>query len=72
MADGIARCGCDADVDSCQSYDYNLEKVKSFTRVPIGDIIGISKGKKFDKETDPRLIICARRIYHITSGGSQS
>ncbi|TFK42309.1 SacI homology domain-containing protein [Crucibulum laeve] len=26
------------------SYDYTLEKVKIYTRVPLGDIIGISKG----------------------------
>ncbi|OBZ69155.1 Proteasome subunit beta type-5 [Grifola frondosa] len=26
------------------SYDYTLEKVKMYTRVPLGDIIGISKG----------------------------
>ncbi|KAA1469556.1 hypothetical protein DENSPDRAFT_918842 [Dentipellis sp. KUC8613] len=26
------------------SYDYTLEKVKQFTRVPLGDIIGITKG----------------------------
>ncbi|KAG5645593.1 hypothetical protein DXG03_005731 [Asterophora parasitica] len=26
------------------SYDYTLEKVKLYTRVPLGDIIGISKG----------------------------
>ena len=27
-----------------QSYDYSLEKVKMYTRVPLGDIVGISKG----------------------------
>ncbi|TFK92292.1 hypothetical protein K466DRAFT_659372 [Polyporus arcularius HHB13444] len=26
------------------SYDYTLEKVKMYTRVPLGDIVGISKG----------------------------
>ncbi|KAI0062325.1 hypothetical protein BV25DRAFT_670160 [Artomyces pyxidatus] len=26
------------------SYDYNLEKVKLYTRIPLGDIVGISKG----------------------------
>jgi phosphatidylinositol 4-phosphatase len=29
---------------SQQSYDYSLEKVKMYTRVPLGDIVGISKG----------------------------
>ena len=29
---------------SAQSYDYTLEKVKMYTRVPLGDIIGITKG----------------------------
>ena len=28
-----------------QSYDYNLEKVKISTRIPLRDIIGISKGR---------------------------
>ncbi len=32
-----------------QSYDYTLEKVKMYTRVPLGDIIGITKGDR-----DPR------------------
>ena len=27
-----------------QSYDYALDKVKMFTRVPLGDIVGIQKG----------------------------
>ncbi|KAF8508377.1 hypothetical protein JB92DRAFT_633263 [Gautieria morchelliformis] len=27
-----------------QSYDYNLEKVKLFTRIPLGDITKITKG----------------------------
>jgi len=27
-----------------QSYDYTLEKVKLFTKVPLGDIVGVSKG----------------------------
>ncbi|KZV92152.1 hypothetical protein EXIGLDRAFT_836634 [Exidia glandulosa HHB12029] len=26
------------------SYDYNLEKVKMFTRIPLGDIVGLRKG----------------------------
>src|ERR1700722_2197074 len=30
-----------------QSYDYNLEKVKMYTRVPLKDIVGISKGTTF-------------------------
>ena len=30
-----------------QSYDYTLEKVKMYTRVPLGDIVGITKGKLF-------------------------
>lgn len=30
---------------SSQSYDYTLEKVKIYTRVPIGDIAGITKGQ---------------------------
>jgi len=29
-----------------QSYDYSLDKVKMFTRVPLGDIVGIQKGTK--------------------------
>lgn len=29
---------------SSQSYDYTLEKVKMYTRVPLGDIVGITKG----------------------------
>lgn len=28
-----------------QSYDYTLEKVKMYTRVPLGDLTKISKGK---------------------------
>lgn len=28
-----------------QSYDYTLEKVKMYTRVPLGDIVGITKGR---------------------------
>ena len=31
--------------DRKQSYDYTLEKVKLYTRVPLGDIIQIKKGK---------------------------
>jgi len=30
-----------------QSYDYTLEKVKMYTRVPLGDITRISKGASF-------------------------
>lgn len=28
-----------------QSFDYTLEKVKLYTRVPLGDITGITKGQ---------------------------
>jgi len=28
-----------------KSYDYTLEKVKLYTRIPLGDIVGISKGQ---------------------------
>jgi hypothetical protein len=28
-----------------KSYDYSLQKVKLYTRVPLGDIVGISKGQ---------------------------
>lgn len=31
--------------DGPQSYDYTLQKVKKYTRVPLGDVVGISKGK---------------------------
>ena len=34
-----------------KSYDYTLEKVKIYTRVPLGDIIGITKGQ-FTTSTD--------------------
>lgn len=27
-----------------QSYDYSLEKVKLYTRVPLGEIVSITKG----------------------------
>ena len=27
-----------------QSYDYTLEKVKLYTRVPLGDIVSITRG----------------------------
>ena len=33
------------DFDCKQSYDYTLEKVKLYTRVPLEDIIKITKGK---------------------------
>lgn len=34
-------------IDAGQSYDYTLEKVKIYTRIPLGDIVGISKGAGF-------------------------
>lgn len=28
-----------------QSYDYTLQKVKKYTRIPLGDVVNISKGE---------------------------
>ena len=54
-----------------QSYDYTLEKVKIYTRVPLGDIIRINKGK-FDYFLGPSDDQARRRrIYFISPGGIQ-
>jgi hypothetical protein len=35
-----------------KSYDYTLEKVKIYTRVPLGDVVSISKGKPCAKRSN--------------------
>ena len=57
-----------------KSYEYTMEEVKMYTRVPLGDIIRISKGelilglaeKIFDLDLDER------RLHTIPIGGSKS
>ncbi|KAL1743446.1 SacI homology domain-containing protein [Schizophyllum fasciatum] len=35
-------------------YDYTLEKVKAYTRIPLGDVTGITKGQLFEASRDPK------------------
>ena len=57
-----------------QSYDYNLEKVKISTRIPLYDIVGISKGYPLTPCVIVLLPIISyfRRLYRIPFGGDIS
>ena len=64
-----------ADVELSKSYDYSLQKVKLYTRIPLGDIVGISKGfppspplHKFRIELIFDIFYI-RRIYSISTRG---
>lgn len=57
-----------------QSYDYTLEKVRLYTRVPLGDIVSITKGMLcIPNRRDPMLTLrYSRCLYIITLGRGQS
>jgi hypothetical protein len=55
-----------------QSYDYTLDKIKIYTRVPLGDIVSITKGNPaYDSRRSLEAERYSRRLHLIASRRSQ-